>query len=71
MRLSQLRLDRNVIGAESAERRRGWQGRNGLAPQSNGAPPAGGDAPPMGVSFHRAGRRFEGRESAASDPPAL
>lgn len=32
----------------------------------NGAPPEG-DAPPMGVSFHRAGRRFEGRESAASD----
>jgi hypothetical protein len=23
-----------------------------------------GDAPPMGVSFHQAGRRFEGRESA-------
>jgi hypothetical protein len=23
-------------------------------------------APPMGVSFHRAGRRFEGRESATA-----
>jgi hypothetical protein len=27
-----------------------------------------GDAPPMGVSFHRIGRRFEGRESATNNP---
>ena len=35
-----------------------------------------GGAPPMGVSFHQAGRRFEGRESATTNltplwkPPA-
>ena len=26
-----------------------------------------GGAPPMGVSFHQAGRRFEGRESATTN----
>jgi hypothetical protein len=26
-----------------------------------------GGAPPMGVSFHRVGRRFEGRESATTN----
>jgi hypothetical protein len=26
-------------------------------------------APPMGVSFHQAGRRFEGRESATTNLP--
>jgi hypothetical protein len=33
--------------------------------------PQRGGAPPMGVSCHRAARRFEGRESAAGDLPCF
>jgi hypothetical protein len=71
MRLSQPRLDRSVIGAESAEPGRRWQGRNALRPNETARHPLGVTRRRWGVSFHRAGRRFEGRESATSDLQGL
>jgi hypothetical protein len=59
---SRRRLERIVIGAEGAEARRPWQ-----ALKLETARHREGGAPPMGVSFHRAVRRFEGRESATTD----